>query len=122
LQEVYAKIKWDHYNFQPAITLQILDRFEKIKVFRNQNDEISLLTKFHGLCLCSHMQLWITRHGMTQTSAHQHYTHPKAGSQTGGLRGHFVRPAMLFRNFQMFNIYVAKCLETRCREIHEPKR
>ena len=56
------------------------------------------------------------------TSAHQHYTHPKAGSQTGGLRGHFVRPAMLFRNFQMFNIYVAKCLETRCREIHEPKR
>jgi len=27
---------------------------------------------------------------------------------------------MLFGNFQMFNIYVAKCLEKRCREINEP--
>jgi len=28
---------------------------------------------------------------------------------------------MLFGNFQMFNIYVAECLEKRCREINEPK-
>ena len=32
-----------------------------------------------------------------------------------------MRPAMLFENFQMFNIYVAKCLEKRCCEINEPK-
>jgi len=31
----------------------------------------------------------------------------------------FVRPAMLFGNLQIFNIYVAKCLEMRCREIIE---
>ena len=30
-------------------------------------------------------------------------------------------PAMLFENFGMFNIYVPKCLEKRCREINEPK-
>ena len=45
----------------------------------------------------------------------------KAGSQTRGPRGRLVRPAMLFGNFEMFNIYVAKCLEKRCREINEPK-
>jgi len=28
---------------------------------------------------------------------------------------------MLFGNFQIFNIYVAKCLEKRCREINETK-
>jgi len=28
---------------------------------------------------------------------------------------------MLFGNFQIVNIYVAKCLEKRCREIIEPK-
>jgi len=38
-----------------------------------------------------------------------------------GPRGRFVRPAMLFGNFQIFNIYVAECLEKRCREINEPK-
>jgi len=32
-----------------------------------------------------------------------------------------VRAAMLFGNFQMFNFYVAKCLEKRCRERNEPK-
>jgi len=48
------------------------------------------------------------------------------GSQTRGPRascgprGSFVRPAMLFGKFQMFNIYVAKCPEKRCREINEP--
>ena len=31
------------------------------------------------------------------------------------------RPAMLFGNFQILNIYVAKCLEKRWREIKEPK-
>jgi len=31
----------------------------------------------------------------------------------------FVRPAMLFGNLQIINIYVAKCLEMRCREIIE---
>jgi len=31
------------------------------------------------------------------------------------------RPAMLFGNFQIINIYVAKCLENRCREIIESK-
>jgi len=45
----------------------------------------------------------------------------RAGSQTCGPRGRLVRPAMLFGNFQMFNIYVAKYLEIRCREINEPK-
>ena len=43
------------------------------------------------------------------------------GSQTRGPRVRFVRPAMLFGNFQIFNIYFAKCLEKRCREINEPK-
>ena len=32
-----------------------------------------------------------------------------------------MRPAMLFRNFEIFNICVAKCLEKRCREINETK-
>ena len=32
-----------------------------------------------------------------------------------------MRSAMLFGIFQIFNIYVAKCLEKRCREINEPK-
>ena len=40
------------------------------------------------------------------------------GSQTRGPRGRFVRPGMFFGNFQMFNNYVAKCLEKRCREIN----
>ena len=30
-------------------------------------------------------------------------------------------PAMLFGNFQIFHIYVAKCLEKRCREINKTK-
>ena len=37
-----------------------------------------------------------------------------------GSRGRFVRPAMLFGNFQIFNIYAAECLEKRCREVNEP--
>ena len=32
-----------------------------------------------------------------------------------------MRPAMLFENFPMFNVYVAKYLEIRCREINESK-
>ena len=32
-----------------------------------------------------------------------------------------MRPAMLFGNFEIFNIYVAKCLKKRCREIYEAK-
>jgi len=32
-----------------------------------------------------------------------------------------VRPKMLFGNYQIFNIYVAKCFEKRCREVNEPK-
>jgi len=28
---------------------------------------------------------------------------------------------MLFGNFQIFNIFVAKCLDKRCLEINEPK-
>ena len=49
------------------------------------------------------------------------------GSQTRGPRaecgprGRFVRSAMLFGNFETFQIYVAKCLGKRCREINEPK-
>jgi len=43
------------------------------------------------------------------------------GSQTRGPQGPFVRPAMLFGNFQIINIYVAKCLEKGCREISESK-
>jgi len=43
----------------------------------------------------------------------------RTGSQTRGPRGRFVRPAMLFGNFQIINIYVAKCLEKRRREISE---
>ena len=35
-------------------------------------------------------------------------------------RGPFVRPAMLFGNFQIIHIYVAKCLK-KFREIIEPK-
>ena len=31
-------------------------------------------------------------------------------------RGSFVRPAMLFGNFQIINICIAKCLEKRCRD------
>ena len=38
-----------------------------------------------------------------------------------GPRVRFVGPEMLFGNFQMFSIYVAKYLEKRCREIYEPK-
>ena len=30
-----------------------------------------------------------------------------------------MRPAALFGNFQKINIYIAKCLEKRCREIIE---
>jgi len=41
------------------------------------------------------------------------------GSQTRGPRRHFVRPPMLFGKFQIINIYVAKCLEKRRREIIE---
>ena len=32
-----------------------------------------------------------------------------------------MRPAMLFGNSEIFNIYVAKRLENRCREMNEPK-
>ena len=32
-----------------------------------------------------------------------------------------MRPAMLFGNFQIINIHLAKCLEKRCREIFEPE-
>ena len=39
------------------------------------------------------------------------------GSQTHGPPGHFVRPGMLFENFKIINIYVAKCFEKRCNEI-----
>jgi len=28
-----------------------------------------------------------------------------------------MRPAMLFGNFQIINIYIVKCLEIKCREI-----
>jgi len=51
----------------------------------------------------------------------------RTGSQTRGpraacgTRGPFVRPAMRFGNFQRINIYVAKCLEKRCREVIESK-
>ena len=47
------------------------------------------------------------------------------GSQTRGprtacgSRGPFVRPAVLFGNFQISNISVAKCFEKRCHEIIE---
>ena len=34
-------------------------------MFWIQNDEISLLMKFHGFCSQSNIQLWITWHGMT---------------------------------------------------------
>jgi len=36
-----------------------------------------------------------------------------------GLRRRFLRPAMLFGNFQITNSYVAKCLEKRRRQIIE---
>ena len=39
------------------------------------------------------------------------------GSQTRGPSGRFVRPAMLFGNFQIINICVAKCFEKRWSEI-----
>jgi len=45
----------------------------------------------------------------------------RQGSQTRGPRGRFVRPAMLFGNFQMINIFIARCLEKRCREVIESK-
>ena len=58
----------------------------------------------------------------------QRITNPfKAGSQTRGPqaacgpRGPFVRPAMLFGNFQIINIYIVKYLEKRCREIIESR-
>ena len=38
-----------------------------------------------------------------------------------GPRGRSVRPAMVFGNFQIMNIYIAKCVEKRCREIIESK-
>jgi len=31
-----------------------------------------------------------------------------------------VRPAMLFGTFQIMNIYIAKCVEKRCRKVIEP--
>ena len=37
-----------------------------------------------------------------------------------GPRGPSVRPAMLFGTFQIMNIYIAKCLEKRCRKVIEP--
>ena len=37
-----------------------------------------------------------------------------------GPRGRFVWPAMLFGNFQLINIWDAKCLEKRCHELTEP--
>jgi len=43
----------------------------------------------------------------------------RAGSQTRGPRGRFVRPAMPLGSFQIINIYVAKCLAKRRREIIE---
>jgi len=43
------------------------------------------------------------------------------GPQTRGLRGNFVRPAMLFGNFQIINIYVAKCFEKICCEMIDSK-
>ena len=49
------------------------------------------------------------------------------GSQTRGQwaacgpRGPFVRPAILFGNFLIINITIAKCLEKTCHEIIEPK-
>jgi len=47
--------------------------------------------------------------------------HLNQGSQTRGPRGRFVRPAMLFGNFQTIDIYIAKCLEQKFREIIESK-
>jgi len=47
LQKMYVKFKWEHCKFQSGITLRILVR---LQMFRNQNDEISLLMKFHGFC------------------------------------------------------------------------
>jgi len=44
-----------------------------------------------------------------------------SGSQTSDPRGRFVRTAKLFRNFQIINIYLAKCLEKRCSQIIESK-
>ena len=38
-----------------------------------------------------------------------------------GPRGPFLRPAVRFGNFQIINIYVAKCLEKGCCEIVESK-
>jgi len=38
-----------------------------------------------------------------------------------GPLGPFVRPAILFGNFLIINISIAKCLEKPCREIIEPK-
>jgi len=52
-RKVYAKIKWEHCKFQPAIALRILVQFEKLKVFFNQNDEISLFLRFDRFCLWS---------------------------------------------------------------------
>jgi len=39
------------------------------------------------------------------------------GARIHGPPKRFVRPAMLFGNFQIINIYVAKCFEKRCSEI-----
>jgi len=42
-------------------------------------------------------------------------------SNTRPGRGRFVSPRVLFGNFEIFAIYVAKRLEKRCRNINEPK-
>ena len=41
----------------------------------------------------------------------------KQGLQTRGPRGHFVRPAMLFGNFQIINVYVIEFIRRCLREL-----
>jgi len=41
----------------------------------------------------------------------------KTGQKKAKPRVSNMRPVMLFGNFQIITIYIAKCLEKRCREI-----
>ena len=67
------------------------------------------------------LRQWFLHQGTLVPGASSSSLGARQGSQTRGPREHFVRPAMLLGNFQIINMYVAKCLEKRCREIIEPR-
>ena len=97
-----------------------LDRFCDSTLTRPSHDSTLTRKKFRWL--------WLDKYDSSTSLLSSEL---KCGSRTGfqtcgqraacGPRGPFVRPAILFGNFLIINISIAKCLEKTCHEIIEPK-